>query len=417
MRISRVVLGGAVLALAGLSACSSSSSPKSTAASLLAEPCAWPWVGGVQNYNLAFPDSAAYYWAQPIVAGPSTSITVVGTYPNARYFSLSVYTPYGDPFSRSGVTSSLPDYRIEPSAGSVNPWQHRADPGGHFEAVIRSDVAPSHSNVLPLPPGTSALHPGYLVYRVYLPAGGTGSHITPPTITLRQDSANHTLSACRTHTPPPAPEKAPGGRGATGRSGVPPPRAFYKPDFQNGVANADTAYVWAYIVRPAASDVLVVRAKAPTFAPGASPSPWPAAGEDMRYWSMCIAVGTTTVPTVVNPLPGGETDYGCRADDATKLDAAGYYTYVMGSETQRAAILKIPGATFLPFSSTQTTPLYLLLLRNLLVNPSFSHSAQNVTLTNDAPATATAMGAYYPKVSTCALSTLTTGGVSACLSQ
>jgi len=416
MRIGRVVLAGAVLAVAGLSACSSSS-PKPGAASTSAQPCAWPWVGGVQNYNLAFPDSAAYYWAQPIAAGPSTSITVFGTYPSARYFSLSVYTPSGDPFSQSGVTSSLPDYRIDPSAGSSNPWQHRAAPGGHFEVAIRSDVAPGHANVLPLPPGTSALHPGYLVYRVYLPAGGTGSHLTPPAITLREGSANHTLPVCRTRTPAPAPEKAPGGQGATGQSGVPPPDAFYKPNFQNGVANADTAYVWAYVVRPPASDVLVVSAKAPTYAPGASPSPWPAAGQDMRYWSMCIGVGTSTLPTVVNTLPGGETDYGCRADDATKLDAAGNYTYVIGSEAQQAAISKIPGATFLPFSSTQTTRLYLLLLRNLLVNPSFSHSVQNVTQASDAPAAAAAMGPYYPKVSRCALSTLTTGGVSACLSQ
>jgi hypothetical protein len=123
------------------------------------------------------------------------------------------------------------------------------------------------------------------------------------------------------------------------------------------------------------------------------------------------------VPTVVNPLPGGGTDYGCRADDATKLDAAGDYTYVIGSEAQRAAISKIPDATFLPFSSTQTTALYLLLLRNLLVNASFSHSAQNVTQMSDAAADAAAMGPYYPRVSTCALSTLRTGGVSACLSH
>ena len=201
MRIGRVVLAGAVLAVAGLSACSSSS-PKPGAASTSAQPCAWPWVGGGQNYNLAFPDSAAYYWAQPIAAGPSTSITVFGTYPSARYFSLSVYTPSGDPFSQSGVTSSLPDYRIDPSAGSSNPWQHRAAPGGHFEVAIRSDVAPGHANVLPLPPGTSALHPGYLVYRVYLPAGGTGSHLTPPAITLREGSANHTLPVCRTRILP-----------------------------------------------------------------------------------------------------------------------------------------------------------------------------------------------------------------------
>jgi hypothetical protein len=98
--------------------------------------------------------------------------------------------------------------------------------------------------------------------------------------------------------------------------------------------------------------VLVVSAKAPTFPPASGPSPWPAPGEDMQYWSMGVAVGTTTVPTVVNHLPGGQLDYGCRANEATKLNAAGDYNYVIGSEAQRAAISRIPGATFLSFSST-----------------------------------------------------------------
>ena len=35
-------------------------------------------------------------------------ITVSGSYPDARYFSLSVYAPYGAPFSQNCVTSSLP---------------------------------------------------------------------------------------------------------------------------------------------------------------------------------------------------------------------------------------------------------------------------------------------------------------------
>jgi hypothetical protein len=129
---------------------------------------------------------------------------------------------------------------------------------------------------------------------------------------------------------------------------------------------------------------------------------------------------TGTLPTVVNQLPGGDVDYGCRADEATKLNPAGKYNYVVGSEAQRGAISKIPGATFLPFSSTQTTPqgrpwpLYLLLLRNILVSPGFTHSAQKVTQPTDAPAAAAAMGPYYPRVSICPLMTLTTKGLSAC---
>jgi hypothetical protein len=43
----------------------------------------------------------------------------------------------------------------------------------------------------------------------------------------------------------------------------------------------------------------------------------------VRYWSMCVGVLAPHTPIVANPLPGGSTDYGCRADEATRLNAAG----------------------------------------------------------------------------------------------
>ncbi len=129
---------------------------------------------------------------------------------------------------------------------------------------------------------------------------------------------------------------------------------------------------------------------------------------------MCIGVGIQSLPTVVNTLPDGTTDDGCRADEATKINSNGYYIYVIGSEAQRSAIERVPGITFLPFSSTQSTRLYLLLLRNTLVSQQFTHSVQDITQTQDPTAAAAAMGPYYPQVSTCPLTTLTTGGPQAC---
>jgi hypothetical protein len=378
--------------------------------------CGWPVSFNITNSKLLILDSSAAYWDQPIVAGPGVRITISGTYPDESYFSLQTYTPYATPFSVNGVSSSLADYQVTPDQGSTNPWQHRAAPGGRFQVTVRSGVAPGGPNVLPLPSGTSVAHPGYLVYRVYLPAGGSLSDLTPPTVTLAQGSVSRTLPACSTHEPLPTPEKAPTGATPAPKT-VPPAGAFFKPyitKYKGGLADANDAYVWAYVIRPAATGVLVVTAKAPTFAPGGGPSPWPGAGEDMQYWSMCIGVGSGTLPTVVNQLSGGQVDYGCRADQQTKLNATGGYTYVIGSEAQKAAISKVPGATFLPFSSTQTTRLYLLLLRNILVNPDFAHSAQKVAQEDDAPAAAAAMGPYYPSVSQCPLATLTTKGLSAC---
>jgi len=56
----------------------------------------------------------------------------------------------------------------------------------------------------------------------------------------------------------------------------------------------------------------------------------------------------------------------------------------------------------------------LLWFRNELVNPDFAQSAAAVTQADDAAAAAAAMGPYYPRISTCALATLTAKGITAC---
>jgi len=210
------------------------------------------------------------------------------------------------------------------------------------------------------------------------------------------------------------------GAGESGAAAAPPPQLeFFKPSqstFNNGgLANVDTSYLLAYLARPPAADVVVITAKAPTFAPGSHPSPWPARGEDVRYWSMCVGVLTRLVPIVANKLPGGGTDYGCRADEATRVNAAGDYTYVIGSESQRAAISRVPGVTFLPFSATHPAGPYLLGLRNVLVSTSFAHSPQNVTQAEDPAAAVAVMGQYYPRAAVCPLATLTAHGPQGCL--
>jgi hypothetical protein len=353
------------------------------------------------------------------VASPGTRIVLSGRFPDARYVSVQVYTP-------SGVGTSLPDYRIAPQPGSLNPWQQQAAPGGRFTVTIRPDPSPGQANTLPLPVGTTSEHTGYLVYRVYLPAGGP-SAVPLPVLTVEQGRATRTLPPCPSHNTPihfPAVSGSAGSAAGTGGSGAaaapPPPQlAFYQPQqssFNNeGLANADTSYVLAYLIRPSASDVVVVTAKAPTFAPGSRPSPWPARGEDVRYWSMCIGVLVRLVPIVANKLPGGGSDYGCRADEATRLNAAGDYTYVIGSESQRAAISRVPGVTFLPFSTTHPAGLYLLALRDVLASTSFVHSPQGITQAEDPAAAAAVMGPYYPRAAVCPLATLTVNGPQACL--
>src|ERR1017187_5528609 len=105
------VVGAAVALAMALSACTSAQ-PSGSAAAEGSQPvsapgmsCAWPTELGVQADNSAAPDAAAGYWGQPIVASAGARIVPSGRFRDARYASLSVYTP-------GGVGASLPDYRI-----------------------------------------------------------------------------------------------------------------------------------------------------------------------------------------------------------------------------------------------------------------------------------------------------------------
>ena len=95
------VFGAAVALAMALSACTSAQ-PSGSAAAEGSQPasppgmsCAWATELGVQADNSAAPDAAAGYWGQPIAVSAGTRIVLSGRFPDARYASLSVYTPGG----------------------------------------------------------------------------------------------------------------------------------------------------------------------------------------------------------------------------------------------------------------------------------------------------------------------------------
>jgi hypothetical protein len=394
--------------------------------------CAWPVAVSITTSNVLAPDSNAAYWLQPFVVQSGLRITLSGRYPDARYASFSVYDSATHAFTSHGVYSALADYQIAPDRGSVNPWQQQAAAGGHFTLTLRTDVASHQANTLPLaPPGSANGRPGYLVYRIYLPAGGNVKSVPLPTLTFQQGSTSRTVQVCphpRTLAAGGAPAATPGPNGDAAATPTPTPGRvaaskqlqFYRPSPRaagNVFPDADDAPMVALVVPPAPADVVVVTAKAPTAPSGDHPVLWPARGEDLRYWSLCTIVGTVELPTVANPLPNGTTDYGCRDNDATKLDAAGYYFYVIGRESQRAVIIGISGVTFLPFSTAQTRALHVLYLRGKLANPDFAYAVQRVTQYGNPAAAAAITGPYYPRAAVCPLSTLTAKGPQACLAH
>lgn len=362
--------------------------------------CAW----GVHilraHPDLYGPDSAQGYWLIPFTVQKGLRITLSGHYPDARYTSIEVYNSNGSLFSVNGVNSALTDYLIAPDPGSANPWQVHPPPGSgrhhrhrwggdRFTVTLRSDVSPGQPNTLPLAPSGTTSGAGFIIYRVLLPARRDFARVPVPDVTFTLNGVSVPVPRCQ----------------------GPSQRISNRYPF----VNADSAYLFWIVTPPANDQVMVIRAKAASFARGSHPSPWPVPGTDLQYWSLCDLPIVPESPLVLNHLPGGRVDYGCRDDSQTALDRHGYYTYVVGTEAQRAAIDHIPGATFVPFSTAYPTTQHVLIMRNVVANPAFPHAIQDVPY-NASPATAAKiMGPYYPHTAICSLSSLLSGGLHACL--
>jgi hypothetical protein len=449
------------LALAALAVALLAPSAASAAASTFPY-CSWWLKTTPETANVAFPDAAATYWTTPFLAAPGTKLEVSGTYPDARYMSVNVYDASFGTFSLNGVASGLADYLIAPSEGSVNPFQVAGPPGGAFTLTVSGDAQPGQVNTLPLAPadepsGRLSAPLGYLVYRVYLPTGGN-STVALPQVTLVNGDERVPLPPCS----PPAtdlveqtkPDTAAANaetlartlgvaddgdlRGALGTlidgvrdaagplpSGVRAPSGGTKPcrgsacpatlQFFRAKStttnaffpNVDNAYVSA-LFRVAPGQVVVVRGRAPISPSGSSPVPWPQAGMQLRYWSLCNNLYRKPWPVVANQLPGGGVDYGCVADDDTAIDAAGNYTYVVAPEGARAAV-EAAGGTFVPLSSKQPRARQVLIFRNMLPATSFPYAVQDAPQDGHPSSTASAMGVYYPRAYRCTLAQFTAG--------
>ena len=402
--------------------------------------CSWPLKTTVDTLNVAFPDASATYWTTPFTVLPNlTEITLDGEYTDARYISVDVYNNSGSSFTCGGRESGLADFETAPDAGSLNPFQEPADPGGAFTvSATRSPAAASSANFVPLPLACCTPPPvdgkvpaqlAFLVFRVYLPTGGDAA-VTLPRLTLRYGKTTPVvLPPCgagraTAELPPPLVRRAIVAAQPCGRPGTnacPPELTFFRPteSATGGLfPNTDNKYVGA-LVRPKAGRLVVVRAQGASFPPGTDPAPWPGAAE-LRYWSLCVNVYRRPWP-VVTINDHGRQVVGCTADLDTPRDAAGFYTYVVSRLHDRppASVLRRNHATWLPFSRRQPEARHLLILRNML-GDAFPHSVQNCT-PGSAPADirrcAASMGAYYPQAAECAVATFVRGGTAACFAE
>ena len=348
-----------------------------------AHRCAWLLAvnPAILPVNVAFPDTSAYYWVSTFPLDPALSLEVKGTYPDARYMSLNLYDQSLSSYQVDGQWSALADYQIDADAGSLNPWQQTAAPssatqssatqqpaapGGHFTVTAVATPDAGSSNTLPLPP-------------------------------LNHDDGPRTglPPVCRKHCPP--------------------LRAFFRPADSGGLLpNVDNAYITA-LHDPMPGEVLVIRAKAPPVPDEVldnHPHPWPPES-GLRYWSICNNLYLRPYPVVYNRRWLRPAESGCLADSNIKLDAQGSYTVIVGHPMVDRSTLP-DDMNWLSNSALLPRHRHKLILRHML---SFNvpQAIQQVTQDNDPASAHAIMQEYYPRITTCKLSTVRQQGWQACV--
>lgn len=418
--------------------------------------CSWWLETTPTTMNVAYPDTEATYWTTPFIAKPGLQLTIKGQYPQARYFSLTIYdNTFGYFTTTEGVTSGIADFRINPDGGSVNPWQvSGAATGGSFTVTAKQNVTQSmyqNDNTIPLVPstpvsGTLPSNVGFLILRVYVPAG-SNKRVQLPTVIVDDGSNSTALQTCttprlsrlskvskdvakvlrvieklRNGTTPYAPPCG---------SNCPPFLQFFLPSSavtSSVFPNPDNAYITA-LLQSKKGKVVVVRGLAPTSpaavgqgvigdAIGATPVEWTNPAYQVRYWSISNNVYQKPFP-VVTLRSGKSVIYGGTADLQTPLDNQGRYTIVISRPADRPAnATSAQGVAWLPTQVNKPNVWENLIMRNMLPNADFTNAIQNINPSNygDPAAAQAVMGAYYPLAASCTRKVFEQGGADACFS-
>ncbi len=413
--------------------------------------CSWWLETTPETMNVAYPDTEATYWTTPFIARPGLRLTVTGQFPEARYFSLTVYdNTFGYFTTAEGVTSGIADYRIAPDAGAANPWQTSGSvAGGAFTVTVKRDVTAGEANAIPLVPSTPVdgklpSDVGFLIFRVYVPAGGN-TQVVLPTVTVDDGARRTPLPLCSAQ----AVKRIARDGGAAARvarmlrrlrkgrtpysppcgTDCPPSLQFFLPSpgvTSSVFPNPDNAYVSA-LFTPTRGTVVVVRGLAPSSPTtpgsgvvgdtiGAAPVPWTDPTWQVRYWSITNNVYEKPFP-VVTLGSGDRAVYGGAPDLTTPLDADGRYTVVVSHPADRPDNATLAdGVAWLPTQVSAPKAWETLIVRNMLPNPTFANAIQQIDPADygDPAAAAAAMDAYYPLVAACERSVFESGGADAC---
>lgn len=384
--------------------------------------------------NIAYPDSATFYWAATFTVPEGAKLAIEGSFPHSRYMSLISYDETGRPIE------SVADYLIKPKQGSTNPFLIGAD-RTTLAREFRLEVADGRPDVnqktgMNLVGETrDTLHapkygtlPGQqvILYRIYVPDNGAdetgGTGLPTPILTLADGKVLKGAQACQSLRTRQLPQldpaamavpmqkyhellKAAAKLGPTFPATYPPTwyqqldrEALY--DIYTGeppkvgarrseggfYPNLDNQYIRTILNRKLGK-VFVVRGKAPTTPKTINGDAKMGSG-DLRYWSFCSNQGFAN--TRVN---------GCVHDEHIPVGPDGYYTIVVSraADRPRNAIPQC-GIAWLPMADdgdgAGDDDVTVLQLRHMLGNGNFKHAVQNVEKPGNE---ARDMAEYFPR--------------------
>jgi hypothetical protein len=303
------VTAGATLIGAGASAATSIS---------LSQGCSWLTNSDPNVFNFAFPDQSATYWGTVLPSIPGAGLTITGSFPNARYFSFIAYDPLLRP------VGDLHDSQIRPSTG-VNHFDYGRDGSGTYTIRILPEAAPAHPAANTIYSGKmsgGSNNPGGIVlYRVYVPnnplspPGGVnlpqisydigGLSLTLPPCSEITDLPDTGLNALLSNSNYPSAadpvtldgSATPSWAKAFGYSStfaaINPALAPLAPGGGSYLSNPDNSYLGAAIDHKY-GDLVVFRAKMPSFPNTTAGEPSWEPGQQVRYWSICENEKLTT---------------------------------------------------------------------------------------------------------------------------
>ncbi len=382
--------------------------------------------------NIAYPDSATYYWAAVFSTPPGAKLRLEGNFARARYISFISYDSAGVPIE------SVADYLIQPKPGSTNPYLPGADRTSTHRAfsleLVNAPPPPNQPVGMNLKGQTRAMlhapaaraNQQSVLYRIYAGDKGTdetaGAGLPEVVLTMPDGKELRGAQACqalKTRQPlqiDPAAMAVPmekyrelleaaKAKGPTYPATNPP--TFYQQldrealyDIYRGVPmradakkseggfypNLDNQYIRT-IVNRRLGKVFLLRAKAPT-------TPKTLAGQakfgdgDLRYWSWCSNQGFAN--TRVNQ---------CVHDENIPVGPDGYYTLVVSRVADRPRNARAEcGIAWLPMADDGDGAVdedaTVLQLRHMLGAGDFKYAVQGV---QSHGSMAQDMGEYYPR--------------------